>query len=70
MMTMLRLKRAQRAVVVDKIPDFANVAAAALVFGQAFSDQAFSGWLAVLGLTIWIVVMTLAVVVAAEESEP
>jgi hypothetical protein len=69
-MTMLRWISAQRAVLTDKLPDFANVAVAALVFGQAFSDAAFSAWLALLGVAIWLAFMTLAVLVAAKEREP
>lgn len=69
-MTMLRLNTAQRAVLVDKFPDFANVAVAALVFGQAFADAAFSAWLALLGGAIWGTFMTLAVLVVAKESKP
>jgi hypothetical protein len=68
-MTMLRLKAAQRAVLTDKFPDFANVAVAALVFGQAFSDRAFSAQLALLGVGMWGVFMTLAIVVAGQEGE-
>jgi len=39
---MLRLKRGQRRVLVEKVPDAANVAAGALVFGQALSDRGFA----------------------------
>ena len=65
-MTMLGLNGAQREVLVDKFPDFANVAVAALLFGQALSDYAFSARLALLGVAIWMTFMMLAVVVAAE----
>jgi hypothetical protein len=67
-MTMLRLNAAQRAVLTDKFPDFANAAVAALVFGQAFSDDPFSTALALLGLAIWIVFVMLAVIVAGKEN--
>jgi hypothetical protein len=69
-MTMLRLEAAQRAVLADKFPDFANVAAAGLVFGQAFSDDPFSAALALLGGTIWVTFVTLAVLLAGQENEP
>ena len=65
---MLRLKATHRAVLTDKFPDFANVAVAALVFGQALSDDPFSTALAVLGAVIWITFLTLAVVVAGKEN--
>lgn len=66
-MPMLRSHHAQRAVLADKFPDFANVAVAALVFGQAFSDYAFSVSLALLGVAIWGIFMTLAVVAPKED---
>jgi hypothetical protein len=62
-LTMVRLSRSQRAVLADKFPDFANVAVAALVFGQAFSGDPFSSGLALVGVAIWITFMLLAVVV-------
>ena len=68
-MTMLRLKAAQRAVLADKFPDFANIAAAGLIFGQAFSGDPFSTALALLGGTIWVTFVTLAVLVAGKENE-
>ena len=58
-MTMLRLKRAQREMLADKLPDTANLALGALVFGQ-FLATGFSWIVAVLGLALWILLMTLA----------
>lgn len=69
-MTMLRLSAAQRAVLADKFPDFANVAVAALVFGQAFSDYAFSVGLALIGVALWVIFMTVSVRLAARQGEP
>ena len=66
---MLRLNAAQRGVLADKFPDFANLAVAALVFGQAFSDDGFSSGLAFLGVAISITFMVLAVVVATKGNE-
>ena len=45
----------------DKFPDFANVAVGALVFGQAFSDYRFSVGLAVIGVALWVIFMTVSV---------
>jgi hypothetical protein len=64
---MVRLTERQRAVLADKFPDFGNVAAAALAFGQAFSDDAFSTALALLGVGIWGTFMIAAVFVASKE---
>ena len=61
--TMLVLKRAQRAVFVEKLPDAANLALGALVFGQFLSDR-FYPWVALLGLTLWIFFIGCAVIVA------
>ena len=51
---MLRLRQRQRAVLVDKVPDLANLGAGSLIFGQALSDQAFSLSWALLGLVLWL----------------
>lgn len=47
--TMLRLKRTQRELITDKLPDTANLALGALVFGQ-FLAASFSIALLVLGM--------------------
>ena len=61
-MTMLRLKREQRALVADKVGDLANLAAAGLVFAQFVSNQPFSLWMALGGVVAWLVVMVGAIV--------
>lgn len=61
---MLELTRAQRAVLVDKLPDVANVAAGALFFGQFLGDHAFSLWLALLGVALWAALLGWAIVLA------
>ena len=43
---MLRLRSRQRAVMVEKLPDVANLGVGALVFGQFVGEQPFSPWLA------------------------
>ena len=66
-MTMLRLTRRRRDVIVDKLPDAANIALGALVFGPFLSDRPYSLILAVIGLGIWssLIVTTLLI---SEES--
>ena len=56
---MLRLKREQRAMFADKLPDLANLAVAALVFGQ-FLASGFSWTVGALGLTLWVSLMAAA----------
>lgn len=60
---MLVLKRAQRAMFADKLPDAANLAMGALVFGQFLGDG-FSSRIAVLGLALWAFFMGWAAVMA------
>ena len=61
---MLVLKGKQRAMLLDKVPDIANLAIGALVFGQFLSDSMYSVELAAVGLTIWALLMTFAAIVA------
>jgi hypothetical protein len=65
--TMLSLDETQRAILIEKVPDIANVAAGATVFGQAVSDRPFSFWLASTGLVVWTVLMTLTLLLARKE---
>ena len=51
---MVELSEEQRRVVVDKLPDMANVAAGAMVFGQFIGDQPFSITVAAAGVAAWI----------------
>lgn len=60
---MLVLKRAQRAMFADKLPDLANLAVGALVFGQALSDE-FSPSVAWLGVALWVVCISWAAVLS------
>lgn len=39
---------------VDKLPDAANLALGAMVFGQFLQDRPFSRWLAMVGIVIWL----------------
>ncbi len=61
---MLELNREQRRVLVDKLPDAANVAAGALVFGQLLSDHPFSLGLAALGVALWALLFACSVALA------
>ena len=50
---MLKLTKAQRAMLVDKLPDFAHVALASLTFGQLLSEHPLSLTLAAAGVGLW-----------------
>jgi len=54
---MLRLTERRRAVLAEKFGDLANLAFAALVFGQAVGQDRFSLGVGVAGLTMWAVFM-------------
>lgn len=63
-MTMLVLKKGQRAMFRDKLPDTANLALGALVFGQFLGEGAFSTPVALLGVGLWTFLGGCAVIVA------
>jgi hypothetical protein len=63
-MTMLRLKAGQRAVIVEKLPDLANIIAGGFVIGQFVGEEPASLWLVAAGLAIWMVLALLTLVVA------
>ena len=42
---------------IDKLPDAANLALGALVFGQLLSERPFSAGIAVLGLVMWLALL-------------
>ncbi len=60
---MLILKGAQRAMFADKLPDAANLALGALVFGQ-FLGETFSPLMAVSGVGLWAFFMGWAALIA------
>lgn len=60
-MTMLKLTEGQRAVLVQAFPAVGHLAVGGLVFGQALRDRPFSAWLALIGIGIWIVGVTVAI---------
>ena len=51
---MVELSEGQRRVLTDKLPDVANVAAGAMVFGQFLGDRPFSMPLATAGAVAWL----------------
>ena len=50
---MVRFSQKQRALLLDKLADAANLALGALVFGQFLGDGPFSFGVATFGLTAW-----------------
>ena len=66
---MLRLNRAQRAILAEKIPDIANIGAGALVFGQALDGGQFSRSLALVGFAIWVLLFGFAMIFAGGSQE-
>jgi type IV secretory pathway TrbD component len=66
-MTMLELNKWQRSVLIDKVPDVANVAVGATVFGQLLSGRAFSWSVAVWGLVVWLLCFGVAIWLARRE---
>ena len=54
---MVELTSEQRQMFTDKLPDAANLALGALVFGQFLGDRPFSPGVAVLGTAAWVVLV-------------
>jgi hypothetical protein len=65
---MLRFSEEQRRMLADKVPDVANVAAGAMVFGQFLEGQRFSWLMATFGLAIWLVLVAWSLFLARERS--
>ena len=63
---MLKLNRFQRAVLIDKLPDAANVGLGALLFGQFLGQREFSIVQAALGIAIWLFLLACAVALGAK----
>jgi hypothetical protein len=51
--TMVGLSREQRRMFIDRLPDAANMALGALVFGQFIGDRPFSFSVAIFGMVTW-----------------
>jgi hypothetical protein len=64
---MIRLRKRQRAMLVEKIPDLANLAAAGLIFGQFVSGQQFSLAIAVAGVVTWAGMIGWTLIIARDE---
>lgn len=50
---------------IDKVPDGANVAVGALFFGQFLGDRPFSFMLAAAGAGVWLILMACAIVLGS-----
>jgi hypothetical protein len=61
---MLRLNKAQRGILIDKVPALANLAAGAMIFGQFLSQGAFSWLVAVSGVALWFFLTACAIAIA------
>ena len=55
---MVRWTERRRSILAEKFGDLANLAVAALVFGQALSQDSFSVRVGLAGFAIWSVLMT------------
>jgi hypothetical protein len=64
---MLRLNRRQREVLIEKLPDVANLVAASTSFGQFLADRPFSTWLALGGVTTSMLLWLVALLPAEEK---
>lgn len=64
---MLRLKPRQRAVIVEKLPDLANIIAGVFVVGQFVGEQPASLSLVVAGAAIWIGLAGVTLMIAGGE---
>jgi hypothetical protein len=52
---------------VDKLPDVANIALGAFFFGQFIADRAFSPFLGLFGLGLWLLLIGWLIVLAGGE---
>ena len=61
---MLRLNRRQREVLIEKMPDVANLVAASTFLGQLLTDRPFSARLAIAGFGAWTLLWALILFLA------
>ena len=61
---MLRLNRRQREVLIEKMPDVANLVAASTFLGQLLTDRPFSVRLAIVGIATWTLLWALTLLLA------
>jgi hypothetical protein len=64
---MVELTSEQRKMLIDKLPDAANLALGALVFGQFLGDRPFSPGVALLGTVAWVLLLGSAFVLGREK---
>ena len=64
---MLRLTARQRTMLIEKVPDVANLTLASTFFGQFLSERPFSAALALGGVGVWTALVVLAFVVAGND---
>ena len=65
---MLRLGQTQRMLLAETLRDIANLAAAAMVFGQFVASQTFSSQIALSGIGAWITLVLLAIPLVGERN--
>jgi len=61
---MLRLNLRQREVLIEKMPDVANLIAASTFLGQLLTDRPFSIGLAIAGIVTWTLLWALTLFLA------
>ena len=61
---MLRWKPRQLAMLVTVLPALANLGFAALVFGQLISGRPVSRWLIAMGVTQWVILVSVSFAIA------
>ena len=66
---MLRLQPRQRDVLIEKMPDVANLAAGSMFLGQFLTERPFSVVLAVAGVAGWIACWAFTLVLAGEMTD-
>jgi hypothetical protein len=65
---MLRLKSTQRAVLVDKVPDMANIVAGAIVIGFAVGEPRLSWPVFIGGIAFWAAAIMFVLAIAENKS--
>jgi len=65
---MLRLKPRQRAVLVEKVRDVANIGVGVLVFGPFVGAEPASVGSVIAGLVLWVVLVGAILLIAGEQS--
>ena len=66
--TMVGFTKEQRRMLMDKLPDAANLALGALVFGQFLQGRPFSRLLAAAGVAVWFGLLAWAMLLGRENT--